>query len=351
MRGIEIFEGGDPLLGIFLAAFSYVAALTGAGLASGQEVLAFFSAFSRYGVIGIAAASVLIGAFGGAVSEYALHADIGYEEMTARLFSCRGKRLYSVLVFAFSVCTCAVMCACFGSLFEMMGLSSAVGSGVLAAACAAVLICGGGAAVRINAALGAAIFICAASVCLYLLGYREHQAFRGGAALASGVTYAGYNLISVGTVLASGRMFLKRKGDGFLVGFASAVMVFVLLTLMWAILCIYEGKINLGELPIVTLALRESKALAAGYSAVIAAAVFTTGISSGMCAAEHIAPYTGRRRAVMLCMAAAFVISGAGFSALVNTVYRYCGMVGIFAACVVIYKVMRRIIAREERRF
>ena len=57
--------------GIFLAAFSYVAALMGAGFASGQETLTFFAVFSEYGIIGIAAASLIIGIFGGMVSEYA----------------------------------------------------------------------------------------------------------------------------------------------------------------------------------------------------------------------------------------------------------------------------------------
>ena len=340
------------MVGILLAAFSFAAALMGAGFASGQETVTFFAVFSQYGVVGIVIASVLIGLFGGVVSEYALRFDCDYNEIVSRLFPCRVCRAVDVVTFSFSICTIAVMCACFGELCEtFLGLGRAAGAFFLAVISATALLTGKEGSMKLNALLGIIIFIFAAALCLYLLGYREHQTFNAVDAAASGVVYAGYNLISAGAVLAAGRGFLRNRGDGYLMGVASGLMVLILLTLMWGIISVYYGKIDLGELPMITLAMRESHTLAVIYAAVMGAAVFTTALSNGLCASQYISNIAGRKYAVLICMALGFSMSGAGFSTLVATVYKYSGMIGMIIASVVVYRAVKRMTEYEKRRF
>lgn len=340
------------MLGIFLAAFSYAAALMGAGFASGQETLTFFAVFSRFGALGIVIASMLIGLFGAVVSEYALRSGRGYNELTGELFPCRIGKAVDALAFLFSICTLAVMCACFGELLSvMLGFDSIIGAAVLAVITAAVLLTGNENAVILNSAVGALLFVSASAVCLYLLGYREHQSFAAVDAAVSGVSYAGYNLITAGTVLSSGRIFLKRRGEGYLAGIVSGIMIFILLTLMWSIISVYYGKINLGELPMLTLALRESRALALVYSVIMAAAVFTTALSNGLYAAEYLKYYMERKRAVLLCAGLGLVLSGAGFSRLIDTAYRYSGAAGIVIAVAVVVGGIKRMKKREKQRY
>ena len=323
------------MLGIFLAAFSYAAALMGAGFASGQETLTFFAVFSRYGALGIVIASMLIGLFGGVVSEYALRSGRGYNELTGELFPCRIGKAVDALAFLFSICTLAVMCACFGELLSvMLGFDSIIGAAVLAVITAAVLLTGNENAVILNSAVGALLFVSASAVCA-----------------VSGVSYAGYNLITAGTVLSSGRIFLKRRGEGYLAGIVSGIMIFILLTLMWSIISVYYGKINLGELPMLTLALRESRALALVYSVIMAAAVFTTALSNGLYAAEYLKYYMERKRAVLLCAGLGLVLSGAGFSRLIDTAYRYSGAAGIVIAAAVVVGGIKRMKKREKQRY
>lgn len=330
------------MLGIFLAAFSYVAALMGAGLASGQETLSFFSVFSKYGIIGIAAAALIIGIFGGVVSEYAFISQKDYNEITGTLFSCRIGKCIDLLTFFFSICTTAVMCACFGELMNMFfNINRSLGAVMLAAVTMLVLFTGSEGSVSVNAAIGIIMFIAATAVCLYLLGYREHQTFAPVGAAVSGINYAGYNLITSGAVLASGRVFLKNRGDGFITGAAAGLMIFILLTLMWGIIGIYYGKINLGELPMMTLVLRESDELALFYGLIMSAAIFTTSVSNGLCAAQYLKRYVPDGVGAVIVMVISFILSGVGFSGLVNTVYRYCGAAGIILSLSVIFKIMK----------
>ncbi|MDK2925864.1 MAG: hypothetical protein PWQ41_1638, partial [Bacillota bacterium] len=53
----------------FTIAATYVGTVVGAGFASGQEVLQFFSAFGRWGFVGIALATGLFVFFGLAIME------------------------------------------------------------------------------------------------------------------------------------------------------------------------------------------------------------------------------------------------------------------------------------------
>lgn len=343
------------MLGIFAAAFSYVAALMGAGFASGQEVVTFFVIFDKFGIIGIAVSSLLIGLFGGLVSEYAMRSDVNYTGIVSSLMHERAAKAINMLTLVYSIAVIAVMLACFGEIGTMLyGLPKLAGAAALALVCGFLLIKGSNTALKFNGVIGAMLFVATAAVCLYLLGYREHQTFgdvgKAANATASGGVYAGYNLISVGTVLANGRVFLKKKGDGIQCGAAAGVMIFLLLTMMWGIINIYYGKIDLGEVPMLTLTMRESNALAKGYALVIAAAVLTTALSSGMCATEYIEEKTGTVKAVILVMGIGLALSGAGFSKLIDTLYRYCGYVGMIAAFFVMVKTGNKVKGREKRR-
>ncbi len=335
------------MTGIFMAAFSYVAALMGAGFASGQEVVTYFSVFGKYGWLGIIVASALIAIFGGIVSEYAFKRNIGYNEILSEIFFDKTARAIKLLICIYSVIVIAVMDACFGEICAMLcGLPKFAGALILSIACGVLLVCEKSATLKFNGVAGGLLFISAISVCLFLLGYREHQAFgdlnNALCSAVSGSVYAGYNLITVGVVLANGRLFLKNKNDGMVCGAISGVMIFILLMLMWGLIGIYYGKIDLGEIPMLTLTMRENIHLTRIYSLIMAAAVFTTAISSGMCAAEYMEKAVGKAKGACFVAGLGLALSGAGFSVLIDTLYRYSGYAGIAAAFAVMVKLIKQ---------
>lgn len=60
------------MLNVFLISYSVMAAIIGAGFASGQEILLYFACFGRYGIIGIGVTVIFFGIFSYAVL-YACH--------------------------------------------------------------------------------------------------------------------------------------------------------------------------------------------------------------------------------------------------------------------------------------
>ncbi len=100
-----------------------------------------------------------------------------------------------------------------------------------------------------------------------------------------------------------------------------------------------------------TLAMRENKAIAAVYSATLFLAVFSTALSNGIGAVNIIGQKIGRYRAAALVAFTGFCMSGAGFSSLIDRVYRVCGYAGaVFLVCVIgHYIVFCKNIKNEER--
>ena len=77
----------------------------------------------------------------------------------------------------------------------------------------------------------------------------------------SSISYAGYNLITTGAILAGMSHFLQDRKEAALASVMSGVVLFVMMLLIWTVLEIYYGKINLGEIPMLTMALRQNKCL------------------------------------------------------------------------------------------
>lgn len=244
------------------------------------------------------------------------------------------------------------MAACSGEMgYVLFGIKNVYGALFMCVLCGAVMMFKADDALTLNAVIGGIIVVSIITVTLYLLRYREHQAFSNSASvLLSGVSYSGYNLLSAGVILSQLAQRLKCRKDAYLTGFAAAFSIFVIMILMWGLLSIYYGKIQLGEIPMLTLALRENKYIAAMYSAVLFLAVFSTALSNGIGAVNILSGKTGRKKAVILISGIGFCFSGAGFSTLINGVYRACGYVGaVFLAYIIGHYIIFLKNAKKEK--
>lgn len=340
---------------IFAVAAAYAAALIGAGFASGQETLSFFVKYGKSGIFGIMLSAVIFGIFAAAVlCGCVMTRSESYGDYLSHFLGNKMKRVTEAVTFFFSIAVFCVMASCCGEMGSMIfGIKRFWGSLFLCSVCGIIMTFKTDSALNINAALGGALVIGIITCCLYLLRYREHQAFSGGASmLVSSVSYSGYNLLTAAAVLCPLSTRLKTRSDAYLASFAGAFALFAIMTLMWGLLGIYYGKIPLGEIPVLTLAMRENRAIAAVYSVILFLAVFSTALSNGIGAVNIIGEKMGRKYAAALICASGFLCSSVGFSSLVNNLYRFCGYIGIFFCILVIFKYINTIktAKKEEKR-
>lgn len=333
---------------IICAAGVYIAAVVGAGFASGQEAVSYFVRYGNISFIGVIIASVIFGIFAYAVSD-------GVRRYGATDFdgyiACILKPAVSD---AFSVCVKIFMISVFFAMVsggavlldESFGIEPRFGALLISVICGAVLISGNRRVLEVNSVLGIFLCISVVLVCFYILRYRETQTlapYRGQWAV-SAAAYAGYNILTAGAVL--GDIRFERKRQCALFGAVSAIAMFAMMACMWVVLSIYSGKIYLGELPMLTLAMRAGKGITVFFTVVLFTAMITTALSAGMGA---LPAKRGVLAALLLC-AAGYLMSAVSFSFIVGVIYRICGYAGnVFLILLIINQIKCDLVRKTEK--
>ncbi len=320
-------------MNILLAAYSYIAALVGAGFASGQEILSFFVVHGKVGIIAIMLSSVIFGYFAYFILNMCRILNVDdYNALVSKAFKGHFQKLVSALIFVFTCVVYCVMLACAGEMLHLLyEIKMIWGSTVLSLVCALVLFTGKNSALRINGVLGAFIVLGICVCTLYMLRYREHQTFLNESkAIISGAGYAGYNLLGAGFTLAGLSSTIKSRRGALCVGIISTIAVFVMTTLIYVLLSIYYKHISLGEIPMLTMAIRQNGTLVFVYSVILVLAILSTAISSGFGVINMCENYINPKLCTVLLAISGVFASKIGFSSLINIVYRLCGYIGIF---------------------
>lgn len=324
-------------MGIFTTAFSYIASLVGAGFASGQEVVSFFVKYGRWSIIGIFISVMIFGFFVYAVTDDCVkYKTDSYDTYLAGILPGFPQKLVRILTLVFSaVCFSAMASGCGAMCADLFNIKSIWGNAMLCAISALFFLKGNFKALKYNAAVGAVIIVGVISCCLYILGYREHQAaFNPAPIITSSVSYAGYNLITAGVILVKLSPVIKNHSGSVICAIISSIIIFTMLTLMWAVLSIYYGKIPLGDMPMLTLVMRESRIVSSIYAVMLFLSILTTAIASGVGVIEM----TSNKFVLPLLFVFAVLSDFAGFTAIINIAYRTCGYLGVILPFYIIAK-------------
>lgn len=322
----------------------YIAAIIGAGFASGQEILSFFVRYGRYSIAGIIISCVIFTLFAYTVlAASLLLGRKSYGEYLSCIMDRKVKSISELITTVFAFCSLCVMTACAGEMgFILFGAKKIVCAMLFSVLCGIIMTRGRNKVMAVNSVMGAVIIFGIIFSALYILRFREHQTFSSPAAIGlSGVAYAGYNLLAGGAVLAGMSAFLSDRREAALSALSSGIMLFTIMTLLWGLLSIYSCKINLGEIPMLTLALRQNKVITSLYSALLFLALLTTGVANCFSITDMIQGSAARKYTTSITLLAALALSGAGVSNLINTAYRLCGYAGIFVVLVIIFKSLK----------
>lgn len=328
-------------MGVFISAFSYIASVIGAGFASGQEMISFFVKYGKWSILGIILSSVIFGFFAYAVTEDSRINKISdYNEYLDHILPRRLKTFVKFLTIFFSLITFCTMAAGSGAMFsELFNISKLYGNIALCLISLFFLVCGSKKALEYNGAIGFVIIIGVISVCLYIIGYREHQTFLNVSGITvSALSYAGYNLITAGIVLTKLSPLIKDKTSSMLLGFICGFIMFFIMFLMWIILSIYYEKIELGEMPMLTMAIRQNIPTAVIYSILLFLSILSTAIASGIGFKDML----NLKLSIPLLLVCAITFGSTGFTNLINTAYRLCGYAGIILPFYIIFKKIKK---------
>lgn len=314
----------------------YIAAVIGAGFASGSEIVHYFAVYGKISIFGILLSSILFGVIAWAVLEYSksFGADT-FGEFMRIIFPPKAAKFINALtiIFMFSVFT-AMIAGSGETVSELIGVKKSVGVVIILAVTVIILIFDVRGLMAANGVMSVLITAGVLGVCFYLFNFREIGVFGyKGKWLVSGAVYTGYNILTAGAVLPPMAKFVKNPKR---TGIISGAIIFVLLSSLWGIISIYYGKIPLGAIPMLTLCKRHAMSLGIIYSGILFMAMLTTALANGF-ALVDIMP-GGKWLRIGALAALGFFFSGFSFDFFVGSIYRWAGYVGVILMLVILIK-------------
>lgn len=330
-----------------------MATIIGAGFASGQEIIRFFSMYYAGGFFGIILAGMLFSVIGYIVLNKVFSERISsYDEFLFPMTGYFLGRLMEFIVMLFMSCIMCVMIAGLGNvLMELTGLAYRYCVAISAAATLLAIMSNIKGIVAISSVVSPVLIAGIIFVGFYILASKDTSVFSISGKMRlltdnwvfSAILYVSYNTI-ISTVLMSRMLpYLKSgkvsKWGGVLGG---GMLCVTALIINWALYSFYPHSI-ISEIPVLGIIQNNSKLLAHIYSIILILAMYTSAVTSGYCLTERISSkmkINYKLVGAVLC-AVVMPMSTLGFSSLIATLYPVFGYLGLFLLFIILFQSVR----------
>lgn len=318
-----------------MRAFTFIGAVIGAGFASGQEIRSYFVDYGGYGLVGIVIMTILFVILGERLMlmGYTSKSD-SYETVLGYAFRCKFKRVVDYIFCFFLIATASTMFSGCGAFFyQMFGVPTWIGSFFVAVLTFFITILGIKGIMAVSSVeIPLLIFI----TCFVALNSIEVKDFTSislinevssdgiFSAIISAIIYVSYNLVMSFSILPALGNSCKNRGEIRLTAIVSGLFIGILGYIIYLALLVNYDKIQGVEIPIARLAGISNVVL---YGFMFLLAVLSTAVGSlyGVYARFNKNTYIFG----FICIAA-YLFSLVGFSTLINNLYFYMGVLGIF---------------------
>jgi uncharacterized membrane protein YkvI len=338
---------------IFKVAFLYMATVIGAGFASGQEIIQFFSKYYNGGFFGALLTGILFSIIGYAVLDRVYSERIkSYDEFLFPMMGYFLGRIMEFIVMLFMSCVLSVMVAGLGNiLMELSGIEYRYCIVISAIICLLAIMTNIKGIVAVSSFLSPFLVVGILFVGVYIIITKDTSVFSISNKVVrvtnnwvfSALLYVSYNTILSTVMLSSVLPYLKTKRVGAWAGILGGGMLcLTVLILNFALYFFYPQSIT-SEMPVLSILQNNNQLLGNIYSVILILAMYTSAITSGYCLSERIAAKMNINYRVVAVVMCALVIpmSSMGFSSLISTLYPVFGYLGLFLVFVILLQFIK----------
>lgn len=318
----------------FIISGVFISGLIGAGFASGSEILFYFSRYSKMGLWGILL-SVLIFSFVQymvIVRSKTLRA-FTVDEYFSKIMNKPLFILSSIISYFFMIIIFCAMLSGSGELLNsVFGIKKTYGALIMLISTHLILSKGYKGFISAQSFLSVIIVVSIFLFGAYIILFREQSVNVFKPTIdwgISSISYASYNLLTAVAILC----ILSKDSNAKITAKSSVITFLILmpiLAILWFIICIYNGMIDLGAMPLLTIAMRQSAPIGYFYSVTIFVSMLTTAVSNSYALISRLSDFTVAKTAHYLVMVSAFFLSGFDFKFIVDKLYRYIGILSVF---------------------
>lgn len=347
---------------ILKVAFLYMATIIGAGFASGQEIIQFFSIYYKGGFLGIILAGGLFSIIGYIVLSKVYTERIrSYDEFLFPMMGYFLGRVMEFIVMLFMACVMSVMTAGLGNiLMDITGLDYRVCVIIGVAVCLIAILTNIKGIVMLSSVISPVLIAGIVFVGCYILVSKDTSVFNISNKFSvitnnwvfSAILYVSYNTI-LSTVLLTGMLpYLKSRKVSAWGGVLGGGMLGVTALILNSALYFFYPHSITSEIPVLGIIQNNSRLLSQIYSGVLILAMFISTVTSGYCLADRISKkmkLNYKLVAVILC-AMTIPLTSLGFSNLISTLYPVFGYLGLFMVFVILFQHVRGLFSNKYSR-
>lgn len=336
-----------------------MATIIGAGFASGQEIIQFFSMYYAGGFFGIILAGLLFSIVGYVVLNKVFTERItSYDEFLFPMTGYFLGRIMEFIVMLFMSCIMCVMLAGLGNvLAELTGLEYRYCVAISAAATLAAIMTNIKGIVAISAFVSPVLIAGIICVGFYILASKDTSVFNLSDKVKlvtdnwvfSAILYVSYNTILSTVIMSRMLPYLKTSKVskwGGLVG--GGMLCITALIINSALYSFYPHSI-VSEIPVLGIIQNNSRLMANIYSIILILAMYTSAVTSGYCLTERISTKIKINYKLVAAVLCAVVIpmSSLGFSSLIATLYPVFGYLGLFLLFIILFQFARGHVSKQ----
>lgn len=344
-------------------ASAFIGIIVGAGFASGQEILQYFTSFGYWGIAGVVLASVLFGYLGKVLTGLGSRMQtISHEEA---VFSIGGKVLgriidYTLIITLFGILV--VMIAGSGSIFsQQFGLSPVVGRVIMIILVISTIMLNVKKVITIIGSVTPVLIIMVVGIAVYSLltmdssfaelnPVAEDQLSAAPNWFISAVNYVSLAIAlttSMALVMGGAEKDEKVAARGGMIG---GLIFGVLILLSYLAIFSKVDVVGTADLPMLRLADNISPILGIVMAIVIFSMIYNTAVSMLLSFSARFAEIGTKRFRIFVIIAGiiAFGLSFAGFTQLVNWLYPAVGYLGFLLVGALVLADIRKV-GREPK--
>lgn len=341
---------------IFKVASIYMATIIGAGFASGQEIMQFFSTYYKGGFYGIILAGILFAAIGYIVLNKVYHERIrNYEEF---LFPSVGWFLGWVMEIVVSIFMASVLCIMIsgvsGIIADETGIAFHIAVFIVAFFCMVVFMMDLKAIMALSSIVTPILIAGIMGVGLYIISNKDNPVFNifenfeniTHNWIISSLLYVSYNSITAVVVMCSLLPYLKSRKIASMGGILGGIMLsFIAIIINFALYFFYP-EIKVNEFPVLSIVDRYNSVLSIFYTFILMLAMIISAVTAGYGFIERVCSKVniGRKLVILIICGLAIPFSNIGFSGLISTVYPIFGYVGMFLVFVILLQGLNSIV-------
>ncbi|NLM13039.1 MAG: hypothetical protein GX209_04760 [Epulopiscium sp.] len=343
----------------------YTGTVLGAGFASGQEIMQFFTSYGIEGIYGVILSGILFALIGWAVLEIVYVQKI--KDYRGFIYPIMGEFLGNIMEWVVSlfmfITFCAMLAGTGALLRQQFQIPVQIGILIMAGLCFLVFLYDVEGVIAINTILAPLLLIGGILLGVYIIAFKETAVFSSPVTavfravtrnwMTSSIVYVSYNTITAVVILCSLLSIIRSKSEARLGGILGGVTLGVLgLCIVMVTLLHYDNVEGL-EIPMLGIVFNYGSAIEYIYIFVLMASIFTTAVASGYgfmnrAAVEFNVSY---KSILPVFILSSIIIAQIGFSKMVGQIYPLFGYVGLFEVFVILLYFINWKLNRVHKRF